>query len=88
MKKVNHTTKDELRPEYKRSDFPGPFARGKYARRMRESSNIVVLKPEVAEVFPNEKAVNQALQSLIDLAKKSTGLSRSSTGRAKKEKTR
>ncbi len=85
MKKANYTTKDELRPEYKRSDFPGPFVRGKYARRMRESSNIVVLKPEVAEVFPNEEAVNEALQSLIDLAKKSTGLSKPALGCTKKE---
>jgi len=28
--------------------------RGKYASRLRKSSNIVVLRPEVAEAFPNE----------------------------------
>jgi hypothetical protein len=70
MKKANQTGKDELRPEYERSDFPGGFVRGKYASRIRESSNIVVLKPEVAEAFPNEEAVNNALQSLIELAQK------------------
>jgi hypothetical protein len=85
MKKVSRTDKDELRAEYKRSDFPDGFVRGKYADRIRESSNIVVLKPEVAEVFPNEEAVNSALQSLIELAKKTTRPKKRSTGRVKEE---
>jgi hypothetical protein len=63
---------DELRPEYKRSDFTEPFVRGKYADRARESSNVVVLRPEVAKVFPNEDAVNDALMSLIELAQRTT----------------
>ena len=82
MKKAKKTERNELRPEYKRSDFIGPFVRGKYAKRLRESSNIVVLKPEVAEVFPNEKSVNSALLSLMKLAKTTTRLKRSS-GRSK-----
>jgi len=45
------------------------MVRGKYAKRLKESSNIVVLKPEVAAVFPNEDAVNSALLSLIKLLK-------------------
>jgi len=79
MKKNKEIEKGELRAEYKAADFPGGFVRGKYAERMRKSSNIVVLRPEVAEVFPNEEAVNKALLSLIELAKKST-LSRKSEG--------
>jgi len=39
---------------------------------LKEASKIVVLKPEVADVFPNEEAVNSALLSLIQLANKST----------------
>ncbi|RJP26986.1 MAG: hypothetical protein C4527_14200 [Candidatus Omnitrophota bacterium] len=72
MKKDKPENQDELRPEYKQSDFPGPFTRGKYAQRIRESSNIVVLRPEVAEAFPNEEAVNNALLSLLELAQKTT----------------
>ena len=83
MKKVNQPKRDELRAEYKRSDFPGPLVRGKYAKRINESSNIVVLKPEVSEFFPNEETVNTALLSLIKLAKKTAHLTTSSTGRAK-----
>jgi len=79
MKKDKELGKDELRAEYKRSDFPAGLVRGKYAERMRESSNIVVLRPEVAQVFPNEDAVNNALLSLIELAQKSTRPSRRSS---------
>ncbi len=65
MKKDRESIKEELSAEYKRSDFPGGLVRGKYAKQMREASNIVVLRPEVARVFPNEEAVNDALLSLI-----------------------
>ena len=58
----------EIRSEYKREDF-GSMERGKYAKRMKESSNVVVLDPDVAEAFPNAKAVNDTLRRLIELAK-------------------
>jgi len=87
MKKDKDPYKDELRPEYKRSDFPGGLIRGKYGKRMRESSNIVVLKAEVAQAFPNEDAVNSTLLSLIELAQKTTRL-RHSTGSPKKRASR
>lgn len=70
MRKDKEIDKDELRSEYKRIDFPGGLVRGKYAKRLKESSNIVVLRPEVAQAFPNEEAVNDALLSLIDIAQK------------------
>jgi hypothetical protein len=38
--------------------------RGKYAKKYHQSSNIVVLDPDVAARFPNSEAVNQALRSL------------------------
>jgi hypothetical protein len=84
MKKAKQRDKDELRAEYKRSDFPKGFVRGKYAERLRESSNVVVLKPEVAQAFPNQEAVNSALLSLIQIAKKTTRLTNRSNERGKK----
>ena len=83
MKKVKQTEKDELRAEHKRSDFPKGLVRGKYSQRMHESSNVVVLKPEVAEVFPNEEAVNSTLLSLIRLAQKTTRPTKRPSGRSK-----
>ena len=64
MRKKVKSTSDELRAEYKRSDFK-TLERGKYYQRIRASSNVVVLDPEVAAVFPNAAAVNKALRSLV-----------------------
>ena len=84
MKKNKQTDSDELRADYKPSDFPRGLVRGKYASRLRESSNIVVLKPEVAAAFPNEEAVNNALLSLINVAQKTTRLTKRSDGSTRK----
>ena len=86
MKKDKSAVKDELRKEYRLSDFPGGFVRGKYAKRIRESSNVVVLKPEVADAFPNEDAVNGALLSLIEIARNTAIPKSRSTGRVKKSR--
>lgn len=64
-----------MRPEYKRSDF-GELVRGKYAARIAEASNVVVLEPEVARAFPNDQAVNKALRRLIEAARASAGTPR------------
>ena len=64
MKKVKRKQIDDLRSEYQRSDF-GQLVRGKYAQRVSEISNVVVLEPQVAKAFPNDRAVNKALRGLI-----------------------
>lgn len=69
MRKGKESSPDELRPEYKRSDF-GVMVRGKYVERLQKRSNIVVLDPDVAEVFPNEGSVNAALRALADIARR------------------
>jgi hypothetical protein len=66
MKKAK-SAPDELRAEYKRSDFK-QLERGKYYNHVRASSNVVVLDPEIAAVFRNSDAVNRALHSLLELA--------------------
>jgi len=71
MKRIKSKS-DELRAEYKRSDFK-KLERGKYFKRIRARSNVVVLDPEVAAVFPNSLAVNETLQSLVKLAVSASG---------------
>jgi hypothetical protein len=83
MKKASSKKRDELRSEYKRSDF-GKMVRGKYSARIAASTNVVVLDPAVAEAFPNDEAVNAALRSLIDLAKASARPARRSRSRTAK----
>ena len=69
MRKAKKPAADELRSEYTRSDF-GALVRGKYIKRLQTSSNVVVLDPEVADMFPNAAAVNAALRPLAQIAKR------------------
>ena len=68
MKKTDRNVNGEMRPEYDFAATKGGV-RGKYVKRLRERTNIVVLEPEVAEAFPNEQAVNQALRGVLDTAR-------------------
>ena len=58
--------KDELRPEYDLSQLKG-CERGKYADRAHQGTNIILLAPDVAEVFHDDASVNEALRTLIRL---------------------
>lgn len=65
-------SEDELRPEY---DFDFSKAeRGKYYRQFLESSNVVVLDPDVAAAFRNSAAVNQALRVMLQFADQTSSL--------------
>jgi hypothetical protein len=54
-----------MRPEYDFATMKGGV-RGKYARRASEGMNIVLIEPEVAEAFPTEQAVNEALKGVLN----------------------
>jgi hypothetical protein len=61
----NNTVDPDMKAEY---DFSKGI-RGKYAKRYAEGTNVVVLAPDVAAVFPTSEAVNTALRALITLAR-------------------
>jgi hypothetical protein len=61
--------KNGLRPEYDFSKLKGGV-RGKYLKRYRAGTNLVLLSPDVAEFFPDGKSVNAALRSLIRASKR------------------
>jgi hypothetical protein len=68
MKKAkSKVVDDELRPEYKRSDF-GVMERGKYAAAARAALKVAVLRPEIAKAFPTSEAVNDALATMLHIA--------------------
>jgi hypothetical protein len=71
MKKGKGSAVDEMRAEYKRSDFK-KLERGKFYEKVVASSNVVVLEPRVAKAFPNSARVNQVLSSLLELAQQSS----------------
>lgn len=69
MKKKTTETNDELRSEYDLKSLLKGGVRGKHAKKYREGTNLVLLEPDVAKAFPNEKAVNDALRLVMKLNK-------------------
>ena len=64
--KKNDRSDDDLRPEYDFAAMKGGV-RGKYYRRIREEgTNVVLLEPEVADAFPSEASVNEALRGVLN----------------------
>ena len=58
---------DDLRPEYDLSRLKGGV-RGKYYKRAMAGTNLVLIEPELAKVFPDTDSVNRALRLLLDAA--------------------
>ena len=59
--------RDTLRPEY---DF-SRAVRGVTAARYTEGANVVVIDPEVLDVFPDGPSVNEALKALAPVIRRS-----------------
>ncbi len=59
--------KEEMLLEY---DFSEGI-RGKYAERYAEGTNVVVLSPDLARIFPDSESVNRALRALVEVARRS-----------------
>ena len=57
---------DDMRPEY---DFSGA-ARGVTARRYAEGANVVVIAPDLLDVFPDAETVNDTLGALAPVLRR------------------
>ena len=66
---------DELRSEYDLSKLKGGV-RGKYYERARAGTNLVLIEPDLANVFPDTDSVNRALRLLADTAEAAAGPAR------------
>jgi len=69
--------KDEMRSEYKRSDF-SRLERGKFYAEVAKGSSVVLLSPRNAKAFPTSRAVNDALAGLLTLSKQTSRITRRS----------
>jgi hypothetical protein len=67
-KEITSEPEDELRPEYDLTELLKGGVRGKYVSRYRAGTNVVVLAPDVAQAFPTEEAVNEALRLVVRMA--------------------
>ena len=56
--------KDTLRDEYP-EDLIKSGVRGKYTKRYREGTNLVLIDPDLHKLFPDSEAVNRALRKYV-----------------------
>lgn len=69
MKKMVDDMDDDLRSEYDFSNMAGGI-RGKYVERYNAGTNLVLLEPDIAQAFPTDAAVNEALRLLMQIAQR------------------
>lgn len=58
------TSKDKIRDEYPK-ELIKSGVRGKHARRFREGNNVVLIAPDLHEIFPDSEAVDKALREYL-----------------------
>jgi hypothetical protein len=75
MKKPSPKPEGDLRREYDLSQLKGAV-RGKYHARATAGSNLVLIEPDLAPLFPDTESVNRALRLLADTAKLATARKR------------
>jgi len=76
-------TKDEMRAEYKRSDFT-KLERGKFYKEVAKGTSVVLLDPAIAKAFPTSEAVNAALLGLLTLTEQTARITGSAKRTARK----
>jgi hypothetical protein len=81
LKKGSRRQRGELRSEYELSQL-GRGVRGKYYRRFTAGTNLVLLDPDVAKVFPTGQAVNEALRVIVEASRRTRSARRSRARRA------
>ena len=70
---------DDLRPEYDLATLKGGV-RGKYYKQASAGTNLVLLEPDLARVFPDSGSVNRALRLLQEVAVRSSRKTRRPPG--------
>ena len=65
---LNNETDPDMPDEY---DFSNGV-RGKYVDRFAKGCNVIVLDPDVAQVFPDSESVNQALRAFAEIIRNRT----------------
>lgn len=76
---------DEMRPDYKRSDF-ARLERGKFYAEVAPGTSVAILDPAIARAFPTSQAVNEALADLLALTEKTSRITHRATRRRPKTK--
>jgi hypothetical protein len=62
---MSNSDNDQMRDEYDFKSLGRPV-RGKYAKRYKQGTNVVVIDPDLSTKFPNTESVNRALRKIIN----------------------
>jgi hypothetical protein len=65
MKKKNRIADEDIRPEYDFASMKGGV-HGRYMKRIRAGTNLVLLEPDITTAFPTDDAVYEALRGLLE----------------------
>ena len=68
-KQLTPKTEDEVRPEYDLSQLKGGVP-GKYYPQAIAGTNLVLIEPDLAGMFPDSAAVNRALRVVAEAAQR------------------
>ncbi len=71
--KLNKGTDSDMLDEY---DFTSGV-RGKYVDRFAKGGKVIVIDPDVAQIFPDSESVNQALRALAEIIRNQAEKARS-----------
>ena len=74
-KELAKTLGNDLREQYDLSQLKGGW-RGKYYQRAAAGTNLILIEPDLANLFPDSASVNRALRLLADAARAATGSKR------------
>ena len=77
------SSENEMRAEYDISKLKDGV-RGKYYSKAKAGTNLVLIAPDLAKVFPNDESVNRALRLLLETASDATKTSHSTRKKGKK----
>lgn len=69
---------DDMREEYDLSQLEGGV-RGKYYRQATGGTNLVLIEPDLMDIFPDGQAVNRALRILAEAARVASSSTRRHT---------
>lgn len=83
MKHKGKASTDELRPEY-HFDYSKAVLGNYYRRLLKKGADVIVLEPDVAKAFRESIAVNDALRSLLKVARSSQRVTTRSSRTARK----
>lgn len=61
---------DDMLDDYSHLDW-SKAERGKYAKRYLEATNVVLIEPDLTDIFPNADSVNRALRALAEVIRAS-----------------